>query len=175
VKRGLPFDIGRWRKNRDAIYDDIMKYGWNRERQSFVQSYGSKALDASTLLMPMVFFASPTDPRMLKTLEAIQHELTSDHLVRRYRNDAMSDGLRGEEGAFSMCTFWLIEALTRAGRLDEARVMFERMLGYANHLGLYSEEIGPRGDALGNFPQALTHFALISAAVNLDRALGKNE
>jgi pentatricopeptide repeat protein len=152
-----------------------MKYGWNKDRQSFVQSYGSNALDASTLLMPLVFFASATDPKMMKTLEAIQRELTSDHLVRRYRNDAAEDGLKGEEGTFSVCTFWLVEALTRAGRLDEARVMFERMLEHTNHLGLYSEEIDPKGNALGNFPQALTHYAMISAAVNLDRALGTDE
>ena len=175
VKRGLPFNFDRWRENRDAIYEDVMSHGWDRERQSFVQSYGSKALDASALLMPLVFFTSPTDPRMLKTVDAIQRELTSDHLVRRYQNGAVTDGLRGEEGTFSMCTFWLVEALTRGGRLDEARLMFERMLGYANHLGLFSEEIGPRGNALGNFPQALTHFALISAAINLDRSLGQSE
>ena len=152
-----------------------MHNGWDKESQSFVQSYGSKSIDASALLMPLVFFVSPTDPRMLKTLKAIQRELTSDLLVYRYRNELESDGLKGGEGTFSLCTFWLVEALTRAGRLEEARMIFERMLGYANHLGLYSEEIGPRGDARGNFPQAFTHFALISAAVNLDRALGASE
>ena len=175
MKRGLPCNIDRWRQARDAVYDDVMRKGWDKERQSFVQSYGSKTVDASALLMPLVFFVSPTDPRMLKTLDVIQRELTSDHLVHRYRINADGDGLPGEEGTFSLCTFWLVEALTRAGRLEEARVIFERMLGYANHLGLYSEEISPRGNARGNFPQAFTHLALISAAVNLDRALGASQ
>jgi GH15 family glucan-1,4-alpha-glucosidase len=175
MKRGLPCNIDRWRQTRDAVYDDVMRKGWDKERQSFVQSYGSKTVDASALLMPLVFFVSPTDPRMLKTLDVIQRELTSDHLVHRYRINAEGDGLPGEEGTFSLCTFWLVEALTRAGRLEEARVIFERMLGYANHLGLYSEEISPRGNARGNFPQAFTHLALISAAVNLDRALGASQ
>jgi GH15 family glucan-1,4-alpha-glucosidase len=174
-KRGFPSDLDVWRRNRDAIYEEIMSKGWDEERESFVQTYESKALDASALLMPLVFFVSPTDPRMLKTLEAIQRELTSDHLVRRYSVKRSDDGLYGEEGTFSLCTFWLVEALTRCGRLEDARVVFEKMIGYANHLGLYSEEIGPRGNALGNFPQAFTHLALISAAVNLDKALGTAE
>ncbi len=174
-KRGFPSDIDVWRRTRDAIYEEIMNKGWDEELQSFVQSYGSKALDASALLMPLVFFVSPTDPRMLKTLEAIRRDLTSDHLVRRYSVKRSDDGLFGEEGTFSLCTFWFVEALTRCGRLEEARIVFEKMMGYANHLGLYSEEIGPRGNALGNFPQAFTHLALISAAVNLDRALGRGE
>ena len=129
-------------------------------------------LDASILLMPLVLFIAPTDPRWLSTLEAIGDELVSDSLVYRYNVEASPDGLRGEEGTFSMCSFWYVEALTRAGRLDEARLAFEKMLTYANHLGLYSEEIGPTGEQLGNFPQAFTHLALISAAYNLDRALG---
>jgi GH15 family glucan-1,4-alpha-glucosidase len=174
-KRGFPAEIERWRKTRDTIYEEIMSKGWDQRRQAFVQSFGSKALDASALLMPLVFFVSPTDPRMLKTLNAIQHELASDHLVRRYNVRQTKDGLKGNEGTFSLCTFWFVEALTRAGRLEEARTIFERMLGYANHLGLYAEEIGPQGGALGNFPQAFTHLALISAAVNLDRALGEHE
>jgi GH15 family glucan-1,4-alpha-glucosidase len=133
--------------------------------------------------MPLVFFPSPTDPKMLRTLGAIQKSpvdggLLADGLVYRYNFEHSPDGLMGEEGTFNMCTFWLVEALTRAGRtnpkkLDEARLMFERMLGYANHLGLYAEETGPSGEALGNFPQAFTHLSLISAAFNLDRALGK--
>jgi GH15 family glucan-1,4-alpha-glucosidase len=174
-KRGFPAPIERWRKTRDTIYEEIMKKGWDQRRQAFVQSFGSEALDASALLMPLVFFVSPTDPRMLQTLNAIQHELASDHLVHRYNLKQTKDGLRGSEGTFSLCTFWFVEALTRAGRLEEARTIFERMLGYANHLGLFAEEIGPRGGGLGNFPQAFTHLALISAAVNLDRALGEHE
>jgi GH15 family glucan-1,4-alpha-glucosidase len=149
-----------------------MKKGWSAERGAFVQHYGSDVLDASILLMPLVLFIAPTDPRWLSTLEAIGDELVSDSLVYRYNVEASPDGLRGDEGTFSICTFWYVEALTRAGKLDEARLAFEKMLTYANHLGLYSEEIGPTGEQLGNFPQAFTHLALISAAYNLNRALG---
>ena len=124
------------------------------------------------LLMPLVKFISPTDPRWLSTLDAIGQELVSDSLVYRYNAGASPDGLRGDEGTFSICSFWYVEALARAGRVEEARLAFEKMLTYANHLGLYSEEIGPSGEQLGNFPQAFTHLALISAAFNLNRALG---
>ncbi len=184
-KRSFPADRDRWLKVRDQIYEEIMSWGWNHERQAFVQYYGSDALDAANLMMPLVFFLSPTDPRMLKTLDAInrspaQGGLVSNSLVYRYDVAKSADGLSGEEGTFNICTFWLVEALTRAGRadrarLDEARLMFERMLGYANHLGLYAEETGLSGEAQGNFPQAFTHLALISAAFNLDRALGARE
>jgi pentatricopeptide repeat protein len=122
--------------------------------------------------MPLTLFIAPTDPRWLSTLAAIGNELVSDSLVYRYNIEASPDGLRGDEGTFSMCSFWYVEALTRAGQIDEARLAFEKMLTYGNHLGLYSEEVGPTGEALGNFPQAFTHLALISAAYNLDRALG---
>ena len=127
--------------------------------------------------MPLVFFLSANDPRMLGTLDATNRSpkdggLVSNSLVYRYDVEKSPDGLLGEEGTFNLCSFWLVEALTRAGRVDEARLIFERMLGYSNHLGLYAEEIGPSGEALGNFPQAFTHLTLISAAVNLDRALG---
>jgi len=159
-----------------------MEKGWSEERQSFVQSYGSDSLDASNLMMPLVFLLSPTDPRMLSTIDATNRSpenggLVSNGLVYRYRSP---DGLEGEEGTFNICSFWLVEAMTRAGRfdrprLDEARLMFEKMLGYASHLGLYAEEIGIHGEALGNFPQAFTHLSLISAAYNLDRALGSRD
>jgi GH15 family glucan-1,4-alpha-glucosidase len=172
LQRGLPADIVRWSAARDAIYDQIMEKGWNARRGAFVQHYGSDVLDASVLLMPLVMFIAPTDPRWLSTLDAISNELVSDSLVYRYSAAAAPDGLQGDEGTFSICSFWYVEALARAGRLDEARLAFEKMLTYANHLGLYSEEIGPTGELLGNFPQAFTHLALISAAVNLDRALG---
>jgi pentatricopeptide repeat protein len=122
--------------------------------------------------MPLVKFVAPTDPRWLSTLDAIGDELVSDSLVYRYNIEAAPDGLRGVEGTFSPCTFWYVEALARAGRLEEARLVFEKMLTYSNHLGLYAEQIGPTGEQLGNFPQVLTHLALISAAVNLDRQLG---
>ena len=181
-KRSFPSDSERWVKIRDQIYEEIIEYGWSDNVEAFTQAYGRDALDASNLIMPMVFFMSPSDPRMLKTLDAIQRSpanggLVYSNLVYRYNLHETQDGLSGEEGTFNMCTFWLVEALTRAGRseparLEEARMMFEHMLGYANHLGLYSEEIGPKGEHLGNFPQAFTHLALISAAFNLDRALG---
>ena len=170
--RGLPGDIVRWLAERDRIYNQIMTRGWSDEREAFVQHYGSDVLDASVLLMPLVLFIAPRDPRWLSTLQSVSDELVSDSLVYRYNVEASPDGLKGDEGTFSMCSFWYVEALARAGRLDEARLAFEKMLTYANHLGLYSEEIGPTGELLGNFPQAFTHLALISAAFNLDKALG---
>ncbi len=182
-KRSFPADRERWLKTRDTIYEEIMAKGWDGQRQAFIQRYGNSNLDAANLMMPLVFFVSPTDPRMLKTLDAINRKpedggLVSNGLVYRYNVSESSDGLDGEEGTFNICTFWLVEAMTRAGqgdrsRLDEARLLFEQMLGYANHLGLYAEETGHHGEALGNFPQAFTHLALISAAFNLNRALGK--
>ena len=159
-----------------------MAKGWDPRRQAFVQAYGSDTLDASSLLMPLVFFMAPNDPRMLDHLDAIRRPvaaggLAADGLVYRYDPAAAPDGLAGREGTFNMCSFWLVEALTRAGRtdparLEDARLLFEQMLGYANHLGLYAEQTGTSGEALGNFPQAFTHLALISAAFNLDRTLG---
>ncbi len=172
TRRSFPGNRGLWERERDTIYEEIMTHGWNDERDAFVQHYGSSALDAANLIMPLVFFMSPTDPRMIRTVDATLKELTSDSLVRRYDpGEAADDGFSGNEGTFSLCTFWLVECLTRQGRLDEARFLFERMLGYANHLGLYSEEIGLTGEALGNFPQAFTHLTLVSAAYNLDRSL----
>jgi len=171
-QRGLPADLSHWAAARDRIYSQIMTRGWHPERRAFVQHYDTDVLDASLLLMPLCKFIAPTDPRWISTLDAISDELVSDSLVYRYNVDASPDGLAGEEATFSMCTFWWVEALARAGRLDEARLAFEKMLSYANHVGLYSEEIGPTGDQLGNFPQAFTHLALISAAYNLDRRLG---
>jgi GH15 family glucan-1,4-alpha-glucosidase len=170
--RGLPGDIVRWLNERDRIYNQIWQKGYSPQRGAFVQHYGSETLDASLLLMPLVLFIAPQDPHWLSTLDAIGEELVSDSLVYRYNVEASPDGLRGEEGTFSICTFWYVEALTRAGRVGEARLAFEKMLTYANHLGLYAEEIGPTGEQLGNFPQAFTHLALISAAYNLDRHLG---
>ncbi|HYY20457.1 MAG TPA: glycoside hydrolase family 15 protein [Thermoleophilaceae bacterium] len=170
--RGLPANRPRWEQARDRIYGQIIASGWNPSRRAFVQHYDTRVLDASLLLMPLVKFLAPTDPRWLSTLDAIGQELVSDSLVYRYNVEASPDGLRGSEGTFSMCTFWYVEALARAGRLEDARLVFEKMLTYANHLGLYAEEIGPTGEQLGNFPQAFTHLALISAAVNLDRQLG---
>ncbi|MHA5055003.1 glycoside hydrolase family 15 protein [Streptomyces sp. SD15] len=170
--RGLPADLVRWGTARDAVYRRIMRNGWSAERHAFVQYEDSNILDASLLMMPLAKFISPTDPKWLATLDALGEDLVSDSLVYRYDPQASPDGLKGEEGTFSICSFWYVEALTRAGRLDEARLAFEKMLTYANHLGLYAEEIGHTGEQRGNFPQAFTHLALISAAFNLDRALG---
>jgi len=181
-KRALPADRGKWMRERDKIYEEVMTKGWNEKRHAFTQFYGSEDLDASLLIMPLVFFMAPNDPRMIGTIDAILKNprdggLLSDSLVYRYPPQSRIDGLPGEEGTFNMCSFWLVEALTRAGlafpeKLDQARLLFERVLGYANHLGLYAEQTGPQGEALGNFPQAFTHLALISAAFNLDRTLG---
>jgi GH15 family glucan-1,4-alpha-glucosidase len=171
-QRGLPADLVAWARTRDDIYRQIMDKGWNEERGAFVQHYGSDVLDASNLLMPLVKFVAPKDPRWLSTLDLMTEELVSDTLVYRYNTKAAPDGLEGEEGTFSICSFWYVEALARAGQLDRARIAFEKMLTYANHLGHFSEEIGPHGEQLGNFPQAFTHLALISAATNLDRQLG---
>ena len=172
-KSSLPAPFVRWAEARAAIWQDVFENFWDPEQRVFVQALGSKALDASALLMPLVRFISPTDPRWLSTLDAIGARLTTDPLVRRYLNDdqTASDGLTGDEASFTTCSFWYAECLARAGRLDEARLVFEKMLGYANHLGLYAEELGVSGEHLGNFPQALTHLALISAATYLDRRL----
>jgi GH15 family glucan-1,4-alpha-glucosidase len=171
-KRGFPGNRARWMAERDRIYREIMERGWNADIGAFVQSYDSEALDAANLIMPLVFFVSPTDPRMLSTIDRTLEQLSLGSLVYRYENGkAAPDGLDCEEGTFSMCTFWLVEALTKAGRLTEARLIFEKMLSYANHLRLYAEEVSHSGEQLGNFPQAFTHFALITAACNLDLAL----
>jgi len=173
AKRGFPAEVTRWQLNRDCIYREIMERGWSHEQQCFLQAYDSDRLDASLLLMPLLLFVSPKDPRMIRTIDRIQDTLAMDSLVYRYQipSENSPDGLPGREGAFSICSFWLVEAMARAGRVEEARLLFEKMLGYANHVGLYAEEISHRGAALGNFPQAFTHLGLISAAFNLDRAL----
>jgi GH15 family glucan-1,4-alpha-glucosidase len=173
-EQGLPAPLDEWRTTRDAIYQEIMEQGWSEEQQSFVQSYGSDAVDASALLISLTGFTAEADPRIVRTIERIQRELMHEPHVYRYRVDtAADDGLAGVEGTFSICSFWLVEALTRAGKLEEARQNLEQMLTYANHLGLYSEEVGPLGEAFGNFPQAFTHLALISACHALDQALGE--
>ena len=170
--RGLPAPVERWSKLAAAAHRFVQDSCWDRDLQSYVMHPGSRLLDASLLVMPLVKFAGPTDPRFLSTLDRIGSELTSDSLVSRYAITG-HDGIAGGEGTFNLCSFWYVEALTRAGRVKEARTIFEKMLTYANHLGLYAEQIGASGEALGNFPQAFTHLALISAAVNLDRALDR--
>lgn len=175
-KRSFPSPRKKWLKIRDQIYNEIMEKGYNQKLQAFVQSYESDALDASILIMPLVFFVSPSDPRMINTIKAMDKPskdggIVSGGLVYRYQPSFEKEGLPGEEGTFNMCSFWLIEALTRAGgkSLEEARLLFEQMMTFSNHLGLYSEETSKKGEMLGNFPQGFTHLALISAAFNLSR------
>jgi GH15 family glucan-1,4-alpha-glucosidase len=171
-RRSLPAPHARWSEVRDAIHGDILGRFWDADRRTFVQSAGSKDVDASALLMPLVRFVSPTDPRWVSTLRAIDQSLVEDSLVYRYRLDEeFSDGLPPGEGTFSMCSFWYVECLSRLGDLAKARYCFEKMLSYANHVGLFGEELGPRAQHLGNFPQAFSHLALISAAFDLDRRL----
>ena len=171
-KRSLSGPLDVWQRTRDDIRNDIFTNFWNDKLQSFVQAKGTEDLDASALLMPMVRFISPVDPMWLSTLRAIEGRLIEDTLVRRYEAGRSEvDGLPGEEGSFTACSFWYVECLARAGDLEKAQLLFEKLLGYANHLGLYSEELGSNGQHLGNFPQAFTHLALISAASYLDRAL----
>jgi GH15 family glucan-1,4-alpha-glucosidase len=171
-KRSFPAPLERWREERDRIYADIYENFWDEDAQTFIGIKGSKSLDAACLIMPLVRFISPTDPRWLSTLRAIERRLVDDSLVYRYDiQGPETDGLRGTEGTFSICSFWYIECLSRSGDLQKARFLLEKMFGYANHLGLYAEEVGPKGEHLGNFPQAFTHLALISAAYDLNRRL----
>ncbi|KKM13193.1 hypothetical protein LCGC14_1718730, partial [marine sediment metagenome] len=184
VDRGLrlaralkrPVDFDRWRRAREAIRADILEKGWNEKRRSFVQAYGSSNLDASVLFIPMVGFLPADDPRMVATIDAVQKELVRDGLVYRYLPSDTDDGVGGDEGAFTMCSLWLAGSLITGDRLDEAREIFERVLGLRNHVGLFSEMVEPRtGEFLGNYPQAFTHIALIHTARNLDRALNQVE
>lgn len=161
---------GIWKEQRDKIYNNIFTDFWDEKKQAFMQYPGAETVDASCLLMPLFRFISPKDPRFLSTLKRVEEELVTDSLVYRYRPEiAAPDGFTTREGTFSMCTFWYVECLSRSGQLEKARFYFEKMLGYANHLGLYSEQLGFEGEHLGNFPQAFTHLALISAALNLDQ------
>jgi len=172
-KRSFPAEGESWRRERNRIYRAIMQEGWSEKEGAFTQSFGSDALDAATLMMPLMLFVSPSDPRMTATIAKIRKELAADSLIHRYQiGKAASDGLPGAEGFFSVCSFWLVEAMARAGQIEAAQLLFEKLLSYANHLGLFSEEISGKGELLGNFPQALTHLGLISAAHNLDRLLG---
>jgi len=171
TRRGRPAALDRWTAQRDAIYDQIMNRGWSSQRQAFIQHYDGDVLDSSLLRMATVGFISPQNPLWTSTLQAMDRELVTDSLVYRYDPAASPDGLAGSEGTFSLCTFNYVDALARAGRLDDARLTFDKMLTYANHLGLYSEEIGLTGEQLGNFPQAFTHLALIDAGITLDAAL----
>jgi GH15 family glucan-1,4-alpha-glucosidase len=171
-KRSFPAEGGTWLRERNRIYSAIMTEGWSDRERAFTQYFGSDALDAGALMMPLMLFVSPKDPRMISTIGRIREDLAADSLVLRYEHGkAARDGIPGGEGYFSVCSFWLVEAMARAGCLEEAQLLFDKLLSYANHLGLFSEEIGSKGQMLGNFPQALTHLGLISAAYNLDRML----
>jgi GH15 family glucan-1,4-alpha-glucosidase len=175
---GSPADLARWTAARDAVYEQIHDRGWSPRRQAFVQHYDDDVLDAALLRMPAVGFVTPYDPLWSSTVRAMEEELLADGLVFRadglvfrYDPDASPDGLAGAEGTFSLCSFLYVDALARAGRLDDARLAFEKMLTYASPLGLYAEEIDATGEQIGNFPQAFTHLALIEAAVTPDEAL----
>ncbi|MFI1765929.1 glycoside hydrolase family 15 protein [Streptomyces sp. NPDC020800] len=170
-----PADIARWTAGRDAVFQQIVDHGWHEKRGAFVQHDDTDVLDASLLLMPRVGFLSPHDPDWISTLDAMDEELVSDSLVYRYDPAASPDGLRGSEGTFNLCSFLYVEALARAGRLNQARYAFDKMLTYANPVGLFAEEIGPSGEQLGNFPQAFTHLALVTAAMALDEELGRRD
>ncbi|MFC8525921.1 glycoside hydrolase family 15 protein [Nocardia sp. NPDC057227] len=170
-----PADLPRWTAARDAVFDQILARGWNAKRRAFTQHYDTEVLDAALLLMPRMGFLSPRDPDWLSTLDAMDAELVSDSLVHRYDPAAAPDGLAGAEGTFTLCSFLYVEALARAGRLTRARYGFDKMLTYANHVGLFAEEIGPSGEQLGNFPQAFTHLAQIAAALALDEELDRVE
>jgi GH15 family glucan-1,4-alpha-glucosidase len=170
-EHGRPADLVRWIEQRDRIYRQVMDHGWNPERRAFTQHDQTEVLDAALLMMPLTNFVVPSDPLWLSTLDAMEGELVSDSLVYRYDPSASPDGLRGQEGTFSICTFWYVDALARSGRLEQARLVFEKMFTYANHLGLYAEEIGLTGEQLGNFPQAFTHLSLINAAITLNEQL----
>jgi GH15 family glucan-1,4-alpha-glucosidase len=171
TSHGRPGSIDTWRRQRDAIYSQVMERGWSPRRQAFVQHYDTEVLDSSLLRMSKVGFIAPNDPMWASTLAAMDDELVTDSLVYRYDPAASPDGLRGSEGTFSLCTFAYVESLARAGQLEKARVTFEKMLTYANHVGLFSEEIALTGEQIGNFPQAFTHLALVDAAITLDRQL----
>jgi GH15 family glucan-1,4-alpha-glucosidase len=173
TEHGRPAPLERWIAERDQIYRQVLDRGFHASRQAFVQHYGTDVLDSALLRMPTVGFIDGRDPLWQTTLQAMDTELVTDSLVYRYNPEASPDGLRGSEGTFSLCTFAYVDALTRAGRLDDARTAFEKMLTYGNHVGLYSEEIALTGEQIGNFPQAFTHLALIDAATTLDTALDR--
>ncbi|WP_432071770.1 glycoside hydrolase family 15 protein [Streptomyces wuyuanensis] len=170
---GRPASLARWSHARDRLYHQVLSRGWNEQRQAFVQHYDSDVLDSSLVRMSTVGFITPDDPMWTATLDAMDRELVNDSLVYRYNPEASPDGLRGSEGTFSLCTFMYVDALARAGRLNQSRLVLEKMLTYANHLGLYSEEIALTGRQLGNFPQAFTHLAFIDTALTLDRELNR--
>jgi len=176
ANRSFPAPWDRWRATRDEIFTGVSQDLWDPKLGAFVQFKGAKTVDASALLMPMVNFIGAKDPRWCSTLSRIRKDLVEDSLVYRYDLRKGADtGFPGQEGTFSICSFWYAECLARAGDLKQARFDFEKTLSYANHLGLFAEEIGREGKQLGNFPQAFTHLGLISAACFLDEQLKPEE
>ncbi|MGW3788486.1 glycoside hydrolase family 15 protein [Micromonospora chokoriensis] len=171
TRTGRPGDITSWTDQRNRIYNQVMERGYDRGRGTFVQAYDESVLDAALLAMPAVGFVTPSDPLWQSTLAAIERELVSDSLVHRYDPVHSPDGLPGHEGTFNMCTFWYVEALARSGRLDDARLTFEKMFTFSNHLGLYAEEIASTGEQIGNYPQAFSHLSLINSALTLNDLL----
>lgn len=170
---GLECPLDRWRALRDHVHAQVCDQGFNTRKNSFVQSYGSDELDASLLLLPLVGFLPPHDPRIQGTVAAVQRELMVDGLVRRYNTGSSVDGLKGDEGVFLACSFWFVDNLVLQDRRDEARAMFERLLALRNDVGLLAEEFDPvSGRQLGNFPQAFSHLALVNSALNLDNSHG---
>jgi GH15 family glucan-1,4-alpha-glucosidase len=175
-RSGLPGDADRWRRVREAIHEQVCREGFDRDLNSFVQYYGSKSLDASLLMIPLVGFLPARDPRMLGTVDAIQRHLTRDGFVERYPTSPELDGLSPGEGVFLLCTFWLADNLALQGRAEEAKELFERLLALRNDVGLLSEEYDPAARRmLGNFPQAFSHVGLINTARNLARSGGPAE
>jgi GH15 family glucan-1,4-alpha-glucosidase len=178
-KCGLPGPAARWKQLRQRIHEEVCERGFNPAKGAFTQYYGCDELDASVLMIPLVGFLPPTDERVVSTVEAIERELVVDGFVKRYRTEDTDtggvDGLRGSEGTFLPCTFWLIDNLALIGRVDDAQAMFERLLGLCNDLGLYAEEYDPRARRMvGNYPQAFTHVGLVNSARNLARALKRS-
>jgi len=165
----LEADLPRWCFIREQIRANVLERGYNTTLGAFTQAYDDTALDAANLLLPLVGFISPDDPRMRSTVERIIEHLTDEQgFVYRYNS---CDGVDGSEGTFTICTFWLVDNLAMQGRVTEARALFERLLTYAGRLGLFSEEIDTRDNvALGNYPQAFSHIALINSALNLHKA-----
>jgi GH15 family glucan-1,4-alpha-glucosidase len=165
---GLAGPLDRWRRLRDEIHAEVCREGYDAERNTFTQYYGSSELDASLLMIPLVGFLPPSDPRVAGTVDAIQRELAHDGFVRRYPTSTAVDGLPGGEAAFLPCTFWLADNLALMGRVDEGRALFGRLVGLANDVGLLAEEYDPASKRqLGNFPQAFTHVSLVNSACNL--------
>ena len=169
----LEAPLERWKEVRDEVHREVCERGYDPDRRTFTQYYGSKELDASVLNIPLVGFLPGTDERVTGTIDAVRRELGRDGFVSRYSTAETDDGLPGDEGQFLACSFWLVSALAANGRVDEARSLFERLLGLSNHLGLLAEEYDVAGGRqVGNFPQAFSHLTLVGAAYAIAAAEG---